>query len=78
MLLQGTEDRVVPAADTIAFADALRAAGGDVTLQLYNGEGHGGWLPDARVDATARTFDFLDSHTTTTTTTTARTRRGRA
>ena len=70
LLLQGTEDPVVPAADTIAFADALRAAGGDVTLQLYDGPGHGWWQPDARADAIARTFLFLDSHTTT--------RRGRA
>jgi dipeptidyl aminopeptidase/acylaminoacyl peptidase len=66
LLLQGTEDRVVPAADTIAFADALRAVGGDVTLQLYDGEGHGGWHPDARADAIARTFAFLQSHTTST------------
>jgi dipeptidyl aminopeptidase/acylaminoacyl peptidase len=62
LLLQGTDDRVVPAADTVAFADALRAAGGDVALQLYDGEGHGGWHPDARADAIARTFAFLDAH----------------
>ncbi len=64
LLLQGTADPVVPATDTIAFSDALRAAGGDVTLQLYEGEGHGSWHPDARADAIARTFAFLDSHTT--------------
>src|SRR5262249_17970522 len=46
LLVQGTADPVVPAADTVAFADALRAAGGDVTLQLYDGEGHGGWRPE--------------------------------
>jgi dipeptidyl aminopeptidase/acylaminoacyl peptidase len=63
LLLQGTDDRVVPATDTIAFADTLRAAGGDVTLQLYEGEGHGGWKPDARADAIGRIFAFLDSHT---------------
>jgi len=62
LLLQGTADRVVAAADTIGFADALRAAGGDVTLQLYDGEGHGGWRPDARADAIARTFAFLQAH----------------
>jgi dipeptidyl aminopeptidase/acylaminoacyl peptidase len=65
LLLQGTADPVVAAADTIAFAEALRAAGGDVTLQLYDGEGHGGWRPDARGDAIARTFTFLDHHTRT-------------
>jgi len=64
LLLQGTADRVVAAADTIGFADALRAAGGDVTLQLYDGEGHGGWRPDARADAIARTFAFLQAHLT--------------
>jgi dipeptidyl aminopeptidase/acylaminoacyl peptidase len=66
LLLQGTNDPVVPAADTIAFADALRAAGGDVTLELFDGQGHGSWHPDARSDAIARTFAFLESHTTTT------------
>jgi dipeptidyl aminopeptidase/acylaminoacyl peptidase len=63
LLLQGAEDRVVPAADTVAFAEALHAAGGDVALQLYDGEGHGGWRREARADALARTFAFLDIHT---------------
>jgi hypothetical protein len=36
-----------------------------VTLQLYDGQGHGWWQPDARADAIARTFLFLDSHITT-------------
>jgi len=63
LLVQGTDDRVVPAADTVAFADALGAAGGTVTLELYEGEGHGGWKPDARADSIARTFAFLEEHT---------------
>jgi dipeptidyl aminopeptidase/acylaminoacyl peptidase len=62
LLLQGTEDRVVPAADTMAFADALRAAGGEVTLHLYDGEGHGSWRPEARAEADARMLDFLETN----------------
>ncbi len=41
LLTHGTEDPVVPFEGTVAFADAARAAGADVELVLFEGEGHG-------------------------------------
>jgi len=41
LLLHGTDDPVVPASSTVEFAEAVRAAGGDVELELFDGEGHG-------------------------------------
>ena len=41
MLLQGTDDRVVPAEQAKEMYEALRAAGNAVALKLYEGEGHG-------------------------------------
>jgi dipeptidyl aminopeptidase/acylaminoacyl peptidase len=59
LVLQGRDDVVVPASHVIAFVDAVRAAGGDVELQLYDGEGHGFSQPTTRADAFRRTDDFL-------------------
>jgi dipeptidyl aminopeptidase/acylaminoacyl peptidase len=63
LVLQGSDDRVVPAADTVAFVDALRAAGGKVDVHVYDGEGHGWASPDVRADARTRTMDFLTRET---------------
>jgi dipeptidyl aminopeptidase/acylaminoacyl peptidase len=41
LLTHGTEDPVVPFEGTVAFAEAARAAGADVELVLFEGEGHG-------------------------------------
>ena len=41
LLTHGTEDPVVPFEGTVAFADAARAAGADIELALFDGEGHG-------------------------------------
>jgi dipeptidyl aminopeptidase/acylaminoacyl peptidase len=41
LLLQGTEDPIVPAAQAIALRDAITAAGGHCELLLFVGEGHG-------------------------------------
>ncbi len=41
LVMHGTDDPAVPVEGTIAFVDALRAAGGDVELHLFEGEGHG-------------------------------------
>jgi dipeptidyl aminopeptidase/acylaminoacyl peptidase len=50
----------VPAAQSAAFVDAVRRAGGDVEVHVYPGEGHG-WRSAATVgDAFARTTEFLD------------------
>ncbi|MFV0309176.1 MAG: S9 family peptidase [Desertimonas sp.] len=58
LLHHGTADPVVPCEGTIAFAAAARAAGGDVELELFEGEGHGFRDPDAqrREDASIRAF----------------------
>jgi dipeptidyl aminopeptidase/acylaminoacyl peptidase len=59
LLLQGDADPVVPAAQTAAYADALRRAGGDVTLHVYPGEGHGWRRPETVADALERADAFL-------------------
>jgi dienelactone hydrolase len=41
LLLQGSEDPVVPAAQAAAMAEAIAAAGGEVELISFEGEGHG-------------------------------------
>jgi dipeptidyl aminopeptidase/acylaminoacyl peptidase len=41
ILLQGTEDRVVPPAQAELMADALRAQGLPVAVVMFEGEGHG-------------------------------------
>ena len=41
ILLQGTDDRVVPPAQAASMADALRARGLPVALVMFEGEGHG-------------------------------------
>lgn len=41
ILLQGTDDRVVPPAQAEKMADALRARGLPVALVMFEGEGHG-------------------------------------
>ena len=40
MLLQGTDDPVVPASPAQEMYEALRANGNAVALKLYQGEGH--------------------------------------
>ncbi len=41
LILQGTEDKVVPPAQAVQMADAVRAAGRPVALVMLEGEGHG-------------------------------------
>ncbi|HHU11445.1 MAG TPA: S9 family peptidase [Intrasporangiaceae bacterium] len=41
LLLQGADDLVVPVPQSQQMADAMRAAGKDVELVIYDGEGHG-------------------------------------
>ncbi len=65
ILLQGTEDRVVPPSQAKAMASALEAKGLPVTLVLYEGEGHGFRKAENIIDALeselafyARVFGF--------------------
>lgn len=41
LLLHGDDDVVVPVRQSMVFAERVRAAGGDVELHVYPGEGHG-------------------------------------
>lgn len=41
LILQGTEDKVVPPNQAVQMADAVRAAGQSVALLMLEGEGHG-------------------------------------
>jgi uncharacterized protein len=61
MLHHGTADTTVDASASVAIADALRAAGKDVTLYLYEGSGHA--LQGAAYDLYAqRTLEFFNTH----------------
>ena len=61
LLHHGTADRTVDASASVAIADALRAAGKDVTLHLYPGGGH--TLVDAQEQLYfARTLEFFQKY----------------
>ena len=62
LILQGSEDPVVPAAQSVAIADRLRSLGRTVELHLYEGEGHGWGRPATVVDELERTSSFLRRH----------------
>lgn len=51
LVLQGTEDKVVPPNQSISMADAVRAKGRPVALRLYDGEGHGFRMAESVRDA---------------------------
>lgn len=58
LLLQGEDDRVVPLGQAEAMAAAMRAAGRDVELVVYPGEGHGFRQAASIVDALTRELAF--------------------
>ena len=58
LLLQGADDKVVPLEQAQAMADAMRAAGREVELTIYPGEGHGFRRADSIVDALTRELAF--------------------
>ncbi len=58
LLLQGADDRVVPLEQAQAMADAMRAAGRDVELCIYPGEGHGFRRAETVVDSLTREVAF--------------------
>lgn len=58
LLLQGTEDLIVPVAQATEMAAAMTSAGGDVDLVVYDGEGHGFRRADTIIDACRREVEF--------------------
>ena len=62
LILQGSDDKVVPPGQSQAIADRLRALGRDVELHLYDGEGHGWLQPETVIDELERTESFLRRH----------------
>jgi dipeptidyl aminopeptidase/acylaminoacyl peptidase len=59
LLLHGSDDRSVPAEQSAALADALRAHGAPVERHVYEGEGHGWRRPETVADELARVEEFL-------------------
>lgn len=59
LVMHGDSDPVVPLSSTLAFADRVRAAGGDVELHVFEGEGHGFRSPVNRRADFELTRDFL-------------------
>jgi dipeptidyl aminopeptidase/acylaminoacyl peptidase len=62
LILQGSDDPVVPPAQSQAMADRLRSLGRTVELHLYEGEGHGWGRAATVIDELTRTEDFLRRH----------------
>lgn len=62
LILQGADDQVVPAVQSLAMADELRARGRSVELHVYEGEGHGWGRPETVIDELTRTESFLRRH----------------
>jgi len=60
LLFHGSDDPVVPAAQSTLLAERITGAGGDVEYVVYDGEGHGFRDPDHQRDEYERTERFLD------------------
>jgi dipeptidyl aminopeptidase/acylaminoacyl peptidase len=58
LLLQGADDLVVPVAQAQLMADAMRAAGKQVELVVYEGEGHGFRRASTIIDSLERELAF--------------------
>lgn len=58
LILQGADDKVVPPAQSIQMADAVRAKGRPVALRVYDGEGHGFRMAENVKDATESELAF--------------------
>ena len=59
LILQGSEDKVVPPQLAYAMADAIRAKGHPATLMVFDGEGHGFRRADTIIAATEAALNFL-------------------
>jgi acetyl esterase/lipase len=62
LLLQGSDDRVVPPDQAASMAAALSAAGREVTLLSFAGEGHGFRRLDTLVEAYRAELAFYERH----------------
>lgn len=62
LILQGSDDEVVPPAQSQAMAERLRALGRTVDVHVYEGEGHGWGRAATVIDELARTEAFLRRH----------------
>jgi dipeptidyl aminopeptidase/acylaminoacyl peptidase len=62
LVLQGSDDLVVPPAQSRSIVERLRALGRTVEYQEYEGEGHGWSRPETVIDELERTEDFLRRH----------------
>jgi dipeptidyl aminopeptidase/acylaminoacyl peptidase len=62
LILQGSDDEVVPPAQSAAIADRLRSLGRTVESHVYEGEGHGWGRAATVIDELARTESFLRRH----------------
>jgi dipeptidyl aminopeptidase/acylaminoacyl peptidase len=60
LIFHGTDDPVVPIAQSDALVDAIEAVGGHVEYVVFDGEGHGFRQPEHVEDEYARTEVFLD------------------
>lgn len=60
LLMHGTDDPVVPIAQSEALAARVSESGGDVDFVVYEDEGHGFRQPDNVTDEYERTEAFLD------------------
>jgi dipeptidyl aminopeptidase/acylaminoacyl peptidase len=59
LLMHGDADPVVPVDHSRAFTAACAAAGGDIELVVYEGEGHGFRRPENQMDEYRRMHAFL-------------------
>ena len=62
LLIHGSKDASVPLAQSEAMAQALRAAGKDVRLVVYPGEGHADWTEHDEEAALTEIDGFLQAH----------------
>ncbi|MEO8002541.1 MAG: S9 family peptidase [Arenimonas sp.] len=61
-LAAGKEDVRCPPAQTQVMYDALKRAGRQVDMVMYEGEGHGNFLLKNKIDFYQRLLGFLDKH----------------